>query len=1210
MTTPIHPVQYINFTQGTNAYVVEASAGTGKTWTIERLYIKALLEASDPSDANRILNVENILVVTFTNDATDELKERLYAQIEKSINLIIYLHNHPKYPTPADDIFITYLEARQDSYKKDVTILTMALQSFDQSAIFTIHGFCNKVLHDYQFECGVNPEFELVKDKSEIFKQIVLNFLRSQILTAPQFADHIDTVMNNLNSFFSGGYELTLVDRIVNKLPKDLFKIDRADYVIKYQFKTPSDINFLSAEINTEDMSRHKTDFLAYLINYIHRGYREQSQKSSQTISYDELIQKMADSLANSNELADKIFHKYPIAFIDEFQDTDLLQWQIFGKIYHLGLAKDIDVSDSNRLNMQRGNVVVVGDPKQAIYRFRGADIDTYIDAKSQMPQHLNLVHNYRSRPNIMNFINQLFDLSNQNCKIENSYLGHGIDYSHTIASSKNLDGQIPGRQELVTLLNKYNIDHNIYDEEVQLVSICGPTKPIRNSRLLKAMTFEILALLSVNPSLKGKIAVLVTKNREAVELVKYFSAFGIKAAELKLGNIFATGTARELYSVLNSLLDLANRQNFMRAFTTKIFNLSIATLADKVDNPILELYHQRFFKYSQIWESFGIFSLIYAILDDIASDQKSLPNRELANLWQLAELLNKSYQRVTNRSELLFWFKDKINQAQENQIANIDAENEELIRLENDDEQIIITTQHKAKGMEYEILFCPYFKSNITLDGTYDFNYRRPFFSNYRKSGASYSELVLDREVADSIVQNDNKEIHRLNYVALTRAKSRIYIYMKQNTITKTTGKYNSKEKPDKLIELFGYVKSNPKDTSHLLFNYPEFFGNTPQMAIKDPKKFPGVAVYNRDNITEEDLQKLRAVIPINSHCEPCETRRGNLAIPGQPVIASLVKQGVAIHSTLAKTRPNFTIKSAYYRQSYSGLTKTDAFDKSYDYYEVENESPPVTVNYKYKILNDKNLSGAVFGTLFHELCEIYPFSQEQLELVLHRYNVENNEYKSELIQMLKEAFSYPLLDGKCLSDFSEIIHELEFNLTVSKVDQIHKLISKHFGKEHPFSVASLLLHEINPGFLLGFMDVCFLHNGKYWVLDYKTNGLTDYTGASTVIESLTKQGVATTTSVIASLVKQGVAIYDHNSPIIESMAEHHYYLQYLLYLVALKRYLQVRLQVADATDLIGGSVYYYVRGIYTDKARPGDGIFIDDKCQQLVRELDKLLS
>src|SRR6185437_10278362 len=557
---------------------------------------------------------------------------------------------------------------------------------------------------------------------------------------------------------------------------------------------------------------------------------------------------------------------------------------------------------------------------------------------------------------------NQLFDLSNQNSNVENSYLGNGIDYTPIIASVKNSNNKIPTKHELDQIFAKCNIEQNSYDEEVQLVVMNGATKAVRTNGLLKAMTFEILALLSANPNLKGKIAVLVTKNREAVELVKYFANFGIKATELKLGNIFATGTASELYSILNSLLDLANRQNFMLAITTKIFNISLTTLAEKENNPVLELYYQRFFRYGQIWESSGIFSLIYAILEDIASDKKSLTNRELANLWQLAELLNKCHQKINNQVELLFWFKDRINSAAENLMNNTDAANEELIRLENDDEQIIITTQHKAKGMEYEILFCPYFKNSITLDGQFDFNYKRPFFSNYRKDDMPCSELVLDSEVANYIVEKDNKEVHRLNYVALTRAKSRNYIYLKQNTITRATGKYNAREKPDKLTELFGYVKSNPKDASHLLFNYPEFFGDRLQLAIKDPAKFPGVVVYNRDNVTEAELYKLKSAIS--------DAAQG--VIPAQNSVTPVSQTVISGHDLesklsfpcrresqvkLIKVRPGFTIESAYSRQSYSGLTKTDDFDKSYDYYEKASEDIPVAINYRYKILSDKDL-------------------------------------------------------------------------------------------------------------------------------------------------------------------------------------------------------------------------------------------------------------
>ena len=116
MTNKLHPLQQISFTHANQAYVVEASAGTGKTWTIERLFIKALLEATQPENLLIPLAIENILVVTFTNDATDELKQRISEQIQTTINQIIYLNNQfeqEQIPVTNQDIFLEYLLARQ-----------------------------------------------------------------------------------------------------------------------------------------------------------------------------------------------------------------------------------------------------------------------------------------------------------------------------------------------------------------------------------------------------------------------------------------------------------------------------------------------------------------------------------------------------------------------------------------------------------------------------------------------------------------------------------------------------------------------------------------------------------------------------------------------------------------------------------------------------------------------------------------------------------------------------------------------------------------------------------------------------------------------------------------------------------------------------------------------------------------------------------------
>ena len=133
--------------------------------------------------------------------------------------------------------------------------------------------------------------------------------------------------------------------------------------------------------------------------------------------------------------------------------------------------------------------------------------------------------------------------------------------------------------------------------------------------------------------------------------------------------------------------------------------------------------------------------------------------NRELANLYQLAELLNKQSAKLQNQAELMFWFHEKITNANQQLVEDIDGNNEELVRLDNDDEQIIITTQHKSKGLEYEVLFCPYFKSTIKLDGEYDYNYKRPFFNSYRDNGHKHSQMIMDEVIAHQVVEQANQE-------------------------------------------------------------------------------------------------------------------------------------------------------------------------------------------------------------------------------------------------------------------------------------------------------------------------------------------------------------------------------------------------------------------------------------------------------------------
>lgn len=1162
-----HPIDQISFIEANQAYVVEASAGTGKTWTIERLFIKALLEATHPDEWDLPLAIENILVVTFTNDATSELKSRISGQLQMTLNWLIYMHNNPEQvESTITDPFTTYLFKRLaiHDYLKDITVLNRALQNFDQAAIYTIHGFCNKLLHDYQFDCGVNADFELVVSKAPLILELVNNFMHSRIITNLQFSDNIDVVIRNLELMFVEQHnELTLAEAIAAKLPKDLFIQSQNGYELKYRIDhLHSGLEALPNNELAHDPGQFraaKAEFLACLINYLAVHYPLLPANQYQ-VSYDELIQKIAVALANGNILADKVFKLFPVAFVDEFQDTDSLQWQIFSRIYHL--------EDNYQ---PRGTLIVVGDPKQAIYRFRGADVDTYLTARKQIGRPLYLEHNFRSHANIMNFVNQLFYLDNQGVTVEQSFLGNGIGYQPVIANG-NAGVILPAAAELRQACLKNGVEAEFYNAEVQIVAINGLTKDARNQKLLQSMTFEILALLNTEPELAGKIAILVTKNREASEIVSYLSGYGVRASELKLGNIYATDTAKSMYRLFLALSDLSDRRNFIKALGSGIFNVPLAIMQlnpmdETLNNKDLEKWQQRFFVYKQVWETQGIIALIYSLLKDIEHDGQgriAVTRRLIANLWQLGELLNIQNQSLANHSELLFWFNRKLKSAEFGIQTDLDGNSEELVRLDNDDEQIVITTQHKAKGLEYEILFCPYFKNGIQLDGAYDFNYRRPFFGSYRHNGSMRAELITDIHLGEQIVNSDNKEAHRLNYVALTRAKSRIYIYLKQPTITRTTGKYNANQRPDKLVELFGYVTNDPTDVSHPLFNYPYFFSDDPTLAIKANANLPGVAVYNRNLLDAGDLDKLMLTLNVN--------RRKTVPVSMNEFTAA------------ANLVPD------YYRQSYTALTRADhsTDDYSSDYFVTEPVIPVIPVSYRYSLLNDRQLSGASFGILFHELCEKYPFSDSRLADMLHKHNIDSQDYHRQLGQMLDEAFSYKLIDDLTLGQLKDKSqHEFEFNLHIARPvsfkDDLARLIAGYYGWEHPFTLAIKSLNRIESGFLVGFIDLMFEYKGKYWVLDYKTNRLDHYDKADNSKGS--------------------------GNDLIDSMADHHYYLQYLLYLVAVKRYLEQYFMLDDGSHLLGGAIYYYVRAVYLDDSEPYAGIYVDSHCRELVREIDRLL-
>jgi ATP-dependent exoDNAse (exonuclease V) beta subunit len=454
-------------------------------------------------------------------------------------------------------------------------------------------------------------------------------------------------------------------------------------------------------------------------------------------------------------------------------------------------------------------------------------------------------------------------------------------------------------------------------------------------------------------------------------------------------------------------------------------------------------------------------------------------------------------------------------------------------------------------------------------------------------------AKLITDEGEAQAIIANTNQEIHRLNYVTLTRAKARLYLYLKQPTINRKSNKYHALAKPEKLAELFGFVRDNSADSSHPLFDYPNLF-NAPEQAIKRPDLLDGVRFCLGTVVNAALLTQLKPISQVNSN------------------IASLATTVSVSSIGITPPRLNLSLETLipFSRQSYTSLThklaSTDLenngnsgsesnnivaiFDQDADCFvseAVKVTKPFAIINYTNPLLN--SMAGAKFGILVHSLCEHYPLTQAVATKLAASYNL-NSDDIDYLMDLVDKIFNYPLIDKEVsLADIkSNVIKELEFNLTVGNAVDfkyiLKQLLAKHYGELHPYTVATAGLNQIKPGFLHGFIDMVFYYQGKYYVLDYKTNSLSKYTNCCDA--------------------------GDMNNPLVQENAKNHYYLQYIFYLVALKRSLQLWLNIADASSLLGGALYYYVRGIFVEDEAISGGVYIDDNCIELVRELDDTLS
>ncbi|HVM98057.1 MAG TPA: UvrD-helicase domain-containing protein, partial [Candidatus Acidoferrales bacterium] len=726
--------------------LIEASAGTGKTHTITTLYVRLLLE--------RELSVEQILVVTYTNAATGELRARIRRRLH---DVALALAG-----AAADDEALRRLVAqRVEAGKADIDRLRLlnALHSFDQAAIFTIHGFCQRMLQEHAFESGVAFETELVADQRPLLDQVVRDFWVRELHAAPYpfvlFAQGKNTRFQQIERLAT----LAVTHPEMPIIPT-VDDTSAAGAVVTVPGDEPT-----GDELNKRWL-RMQVDAIAYARSELQRRKAQAHQQS-----FDDLLLRLVSALrASGGEgLARRIRERLRAALIDEFQDTDPLQYEIFRRIYH----------DAPGAPGESGAALfLIGDPKQAIYAFRGADVFTYLEAKCDAALQHTLLTNYRSDPTLVAGINALF----QNARAP--FLFDEITF-HKIAASPHATDRLVGSGAPLEILFVPR-----RGQEARGSAIPKTWAP----KLAEHVAGDIVERIRSSATLNGRalvpsdFAVLCRKNDQAIEMQQALRGLNLPSVLQGDSSVFDSFEAEEIARVLRAIAEPSDNAAVRAALSTTLLGVTAAELfALQTDEPGWDKWLRRFQDWSLAWARRGFIAAFRSMIEqqDVVPRLLAFSDgeRRLTNVLHLIELLHTaSVDEHLGRSALVNWLAQM--RGDEGARTTVAAEAAQ-IRLESDDAAIKLVTIHKSKGLQYPIVYCPYLWEGKPLrdNDKATPRFHDPNDNNRLKLDIGSSSLPQHQAQAE---REAMAEALRLLYVAVTRA---------QHACTVVWGAFNSSE-------------------------------------------------------------------------------------------------------------------------------------------------------------------------------------------------------------------------------------------------------------------------------------------------------------------------------------------------------------------------------------------------------------------------------
>jgi len=1220
--------------------LIEASAGTGKTYTIAALYVRLVIQHGLNDTAFGMpLQPRNILVMTFTKAATAELSDRIRARLSEAAN-------HFRSSATSKDSFLETLRAQASdsasqggpSLAAQARLLELASQSMDEAAVSTIHGWCHKMLREHAFASGSLFDQNVQTDDDELrlqaaedyFRELLYNLdagLAEDVLKVIPTPTALRQKTRSLQAFVAAQTQaqqqglnstsvldahqqrrtrtvtalenlkqdcqrlLESLQQSVDALPDKNNITDKkaiamlGDWCASQALVPAKDVKLnlekLAKKLGLPDASslalidRIQPAVTAYnnLLSTLESELLvtakkalaarfEQLQQQRAELGHDDMLTRLRDALAgdNGDKLAAAIRAQYPIAMVDEFQDTDPVQYEIFNRIYNLAQ------NDPNT------GIFLIGDPKQAIYSFRNADIYTYLKARrNTQGRHYTLATNYRSSQAMVDACNALFKRAEDFDK--GAFLFKKTD------SEGNPHNELPFLPVAAKGLDRVFVDDS-GEAAAALTWSVNASLNEKGKPLTKESYIELAATHHANtvsrllnsehsgfyatdadghiergsrvPVRTADIAILVANAKEAGVIRKALHQRNIKSVYLsERDSVYAQPVARDLLDIIRACAQPRDASLIRSAVATRLLGLPIAELLRiNQQETAWEAMVERFIGYHTQWQRQSILAMLHQLLHDFSVPAHCFADqidgeRELADTLHLAELLQQQSMVVDGMAALVASFSEHIREYQGYGASSSTNTEAQQLRLESDAELVKVITIHKSKGLQYPLVFLPFAAASKMPD-------RRLTTPLIYHDQDEKLQVLWDRNGADADLASDEikAEDIRKMYVALTRAQYATFVTLRACGDTFV----------NPLFYLLGQAEPSPELTQLVEDAW-----------VQEPhtQAIP---------LADEDLVAYQAPAPTKE----------SFTARMFPSERQLERWWVASYSALKYGSPYAAVQTP---QTPVEMNTQESFSEAaQEQRDAEPLSPAPKVITTYADHIHQLPKGAGPGTFLHALLEdaaalgfatVATDAEVRAQLLQQKCrssfwqaHIENLD--AWLVRYLTTAFELDANGTRVsLADLSSYRAEPEFwfpTAQVSTLDLDRQVQTDILpGYERP----SLETSQLN-GMLKGFIDLMFEHQGKYYVADYKSNWLGEDDLA-----------------------------YNH-SAMREKILSSRYDLQYVLYTLALHKLLKVRLgSDYDYDQHVGGAVYLFLRGHRGDNA----GAFYDRPSKAFIERLAALM-